>query len=372
MPTRYPDIMPHRDNGVAAERRLERLMACLPEDQTALIAGAAAVEDWSALLESAADHGVEDYLFRRLIRAGARPPEAVVAHFRRLQAAKAAWTLQLVAQLDRILDALAAAGIPAVALKGPILGERLYGAEGFRSSSDLDVLVAYGQVRSALAALAPLGYVADEAKLARALSGDHNVALDSASPPLELHFHLFRRFGVTLRADDFLARAVPYQTRRGRVVQVLSPEDEFLFLCVHAAAHGFARLAWLFDLKLLPAKHPAFDWDTLLQRAQARRVVTSVVFACALLRQRLGLETPVLSRLTPQQRQWLRVNERLFDQAMRRYNQPRRSFGAKLGFFVASNLYQSSLHDQWRSRFRFLGLTVLRTLQRRPPAPGEV
>ncbi|OYT73227.1 MAG: hypothetical protein CFK52_02890 [Chloracidobacterium sp. CP2_5A] len=371
MPTRYPDIMPHRDNGVLAERRLERLMACLPEDEAALAGGAAQVEDWPALLRSALDHGLEDYLFRRLIRVGARLPEALVASFRQVQARKAAWTLQLAAQLDRILDALTAADIPAVALKGPLLGERLYGADGFRSSSDLDVLVPYAGVRPALAALAPLGYRADETTLARALSGDHNVALDSASPPLELHFHLFRRFGVTLRSDEFLARAAPYQTRSGRVVRILTPEDEFLFLCVHAAAHSFARLAWLFDLKLLLAKHPALDWDLFLQRARDWRVTTSVAFACALLRQRLGADTPLLSRLTARQRQWLSVNERLFDQAMRRYNQPRDSFSDKLGFFVASNLYQSSLHDQWRSRARFLGLTALRALQGRSLAPGE-
>lgn len=346
-------------------------MACLPENEAALAAGAAEVNDWAALLESAVDHGLEDYLFRRLIRSGVCLPEAVVSRFRRLQTAKAAWTLQVTVQLDRVLDALTAAGIPSVVLKGPLLGERLYGADGFRFSSDLDVLIAYDHVRPALTALAALGYHTDETKLAYALAGDHNVVLDGVSPPLELHFHLFRRFGVTLHSDDFLARAVPYRTRRGRIVHVLSPEDEFLFLCIHAAAHSFARLAWLFDLKLLLGKHPAFDWDTLLWRAQAWRVTTSVVFTCALLRERLGVETPLLSRLTARQRQWLGVNQRLFDQAMRRYNRPRRSFGAKLGFFVASHLYQSSLHDQWRSRFRFLCLTVLRTLQGRRLTPGE-
>jgi hypothetical protein len=57
---------------------------------------------------------------------------------------------------------------------------------------------------------------------------------------------------------------------------------------------------------------------------------------------------------------------------MCRYNRPRRSLGAKIGFFLAAHLYQSSLHDRWQSRLRFLGLTVLRTLQRRQLAPGEV
>lgn len=346
-------------------------MARLPEDEAALVADAAAVEDWMGLFNSAVNHGVADYLFRRLIRLGVHVPDTVVAHFRCFQIAQAAWTLHLVTQLDRILDALTTAGIRAVMLKGPTLGERLYGADVGRPSTDLDVLVAYEQVRAALAALVPLGYVTDEATLSRALSGDHNVALDSVSPPLELHFHLFRRFGITLRSDEVLAQAQPYQTQRGRVVHVLSPEDEFLFLCVHAAAHSFARLGWLLDLKLLLAQSPHFDWESVLQRAQAWHVITSVAFACALLRQRLQCETPLLSQLTARQRRWLHVNEQLFDRAMRCYNRPRNSFGAKLGFFVAAHLYQSSLHDQWRSRLRFLSLAVLRTLQRRSLSPAE-
>lgn len=372
MPTCYPDIMPHRDNGVVAERQLERLMACLPEQEADLAPLAAEVTDWSALLVSAQQHGLEDYLFRRLIRAGAPLPDTTLAHFRLLQTHKAAWNLHLTTQMGRILDVLQASGIAAVPLKGPLLGERLYGGDGVRSSSDLDVLVPYLQVRPALAAVASLGYQTETATLERALARDHNIALDNIAPPLELHFHLFRRFGVTLRADDFLARAVPYRTQQGQLVRVLAPEDEFLFLCVHAAAHSFARLAWLFDLKLLLYRNPAFDWKTLWQRMQDWRVTTSVVFACALLRQRLHVETPVLSYLTAGQRRWLHLNQQLFDQAMRRYNRPRRSPGAKLGFFLAAHLYQSSLHDSWPSRLRFLGLTVLRTLQRRQLAPGDV
>ncbi|MGQ9897111.1 MAG: nucleotidyltransferase family protein [Acidobacteriota bacterium] len=364
--------MPHRDNGVVAERQLERLIACLPEWEAILADLADEIADWSALLTSSQQHGLEDYLFRRLIRVGVPLPEATLTRFRLIQVQKAVWTLQLTTQMERILDVLQAAGIAAIPLKGPLLGERLYGGGGLRSSSDLDVLIPYQQVHAALAALAGLGYQTNAATIGKALADDHNIALDNISPPLELHFHLFRRFGVTLRGDDFLARAVPYRTQRGRLIHTLAPEDEFLFLCVHAAAHSFVRLAWLFDLKLLLNHHSGFDWEILCQRAQDWRVTTAVVFACELLRQRLGVKTPLLSCLTARQRWWLQINQQLFDQTMRRHNLLRRSLGAKLSFFLAANLYQSSLHDSWQSRLRFLGLTVLRALQRQPLAAGEV
>ena len=37
--------------------------------------------------------------------------------------------------------------------------------------------------------------------------------------------------------------------------ECLAAEDEFVYLAVHAAAHGFVRLMWLYDLKLLCAKY---------------------------------------------------------------------------------------------------------------------
>ncbi len=66
--------------------------------------------------------------------------------------------LQLVSQ--RAMAALADAGIRSAALKGPLLGEAIYGDPGRRLSSDIDLLVATEQLRAAADVVRQLGYAA--------------------------------------------------------------------------------------------------------------------------------------------------------------------------------------------------------------------
>jgi len=62
------------------------------------------------------------------------------------------------AQLLRVLQTLDAAGVQAMPFKGPLWAELLYGDITLRSSSDLDLLVAYDQVAAAREALLHGGF----------------------------------------------------------------------------------------------------------------------------------------------------------------------------------------------------------------------
>jgi len=64
--------------------------------------------------------------------------------------------LQLVSL--RAVAMLADAGIRSAALKGPLLGEAVYGDSGRRPSSDVDLLVPPEQLRAAVEVLRGLGY----------------------------------------------------------------------------------------------------------------------------------------------------------------------------------------------------------------------
>jgi hypothetical protein len=58
----------------------------------------------------------------------------------------------------RIIAALSDAGIRSTALKGPLLGEAIYGQPGRRQSSDIDLLVATEQLSPAVEVVQRLGY----------------------------------------------------------------------------------------------------------------------------------------------------------------------------------------------------------------------
>lgn len=64
--------------------------------------------------------------------------------------------LQLVSK--RIMAALADAGISVSALKGPLLGEAIYGEPGRRPSRDIDLLVSTEQLSTAVEIVRQFGY----------------------------------------------------------------------------------------------------------------------------------------------------------------------------------------------------------------------
>jgi hypothetical protein len=158
------------------------------------------------------------------------------------------------ALLDELDAAFARDAIAAVALKGPLLAERLYSpTPSVRVTSDVDILVAENDLERAMAALAAVGYVPREGPDEERYRREHH-HLHLFHPnalPLELHFHAYRGFGRVLPAEPLIARRMLFIARGYRALGVLSAPDELVYLAVHAAAHRFERLGWLWDIKLL-------------------------------------------------------------------------------------------------------------------------
>src|SRR5262245_2235445 len=163
------------------------------------------------------------------------------------------WQAHLQGGLQQAVRVLTAAGIDACALKGPVLGRRLYAPEFVRHCMDIDLLVSPTAFPTASSALMAAGYVPEHGVSADyALRFSHHLGFTrEGSAPLELHFRAYAGFGVTVEADLLLSRARSYEVASGTTVLVPSPEDEFIYLAAHAAGHSFCRLVWLYDLKLL-------------------------------------------------------------------------------------------------------------------------
>lgn len=259
------------------------------------------VTDWGALFERAGKHGVEGALFDRLLQVGFALPPPVHAQAQMQRAFEQIEQGALYKALDAALVALHAAGVPSVALKGPVLAERIYPDPTQRISGDLDLLVAPGDLERATAALATTGYEAEaHGGVAGFRKHAHHIYLQRPrSPTIELHFRLSTSFGTTIPAAPFLERAQPYLTLRGPETRVLAPEDEFLFLAVHAAGHAFLVLSLLYDLKLYLQRRPDLDWEVITARARSCGVLTPLAFAVALLQDCLAVPVAAPAELTP-------------------------------------------------------------------------
>ena len=99
---------------------------------------------------------------------------------------------------SRMIGMLAEEGIRSAALKGPLLGEGIYGDAGRRLSTDVDLLVAPERLRDAVDVIRQLGYVAPRDYVdAEGLPVMHFVLLpDSLElPAVELHWrtHWYER-----------------------------------------------------------------------------------------------------------------------------------------------------------------------------------
>jgi hypothetical protein len=272
---------------------LDRLVAAIPDEPERFSALCAGVADWPALVESATRDGVLGIVRRELGRRDIPLPADAYALMERLHASESLWQANVIRAFDAALGALEAGGIRTAALKGPALVERFYPDPSLRCSSDLDILVAAADTDRAVAALEPLGYAVETGVSARyARRHHHHLHLSGRPPVIELHFRAYAGFGVTMTAEDLLDRARPHRTAGGARCLVLAPEDEALYLAVHAAGHCFDRLLWLYDLKLLVAHEPGIDWDVVATRARAIGVMAAFALAGDMLRRRLGVAIP--------------------------------------------------------------------------------
>jgi hypothetical protein len=281
--------------------RLERVLASVPDDPGAL-GGTLQGADWERLSNEAREHGVFTLLVRECQGASASVPVEVREDAVRLHAIASVWHAHLLASLDALGELFSAAKVPVVALKGPLLAERLYSEGALRASVDLDLLVAEEDLERAVAALDGAGWRADSGPTAAyARQHHHHLQLRrDGQPPLELHFRARVGFGTVVPAAELIARSSAVTSVPGRGLRLLALEDEIVYLAVHAAAHGFVRLMWLYDLKLLCRRHTLeIDWSKVVERARNVRTLTAVAFTCEMLRNRLNVKIPDLIELRP-------------------------------------------------------------------------
>ena len=263
-----------------ASEALLSLAASMPGDLDALRAASGKVEDWDSLARLTERNGLAGILWRELRRAGITPPPSTIRRFEEFVTLQRLRQPRLEESLAEATGALAGRGAQCVLLKGPFLGERIYGDAALRPSVDLDLLVAEADLDRAVVALDDAGWRIQGAASSRWLRRHHHHLhlCRPGAPDVELHFRALVGFGGILPAEDLLGRTSSSEFL-GKPVRLLAPEDEALYLAVHAAGHGLGRLLWLVDLKGLLVLHPGLDWGEVVARARACGIRSAAAFS---------------------------------------------------------------------------------------------
>ena len=177
--------------------------------------------------------------------------------------------------LLEIVSALDAVGIPSVPFKGPTLAQRVYKSIALRQFLDLDILVLPRHFERAVKVLLESGYEAlpnsdlttrEILRINR--RKDVSLVHPTSNVRIELHWKLSGSyFSMPLQLSHLWSRMDKTQLG-GMPISTLPFDDLFVYLCVHAARHGFERLEWVCDLNELIQSEEGVDWSRVRHHAR--------------------------------------------------------------------------------------------------------
>ena len=254
------------------------LAARVAPDEAAQARLAAILEggiDWDHLWRLGHLHEVLPLVVTSITALGGpvRPPEAGRPTRQRRRSATLLQNRSLLGELLTTLDAMTAAGVEAIPVKGLVLTEMLYGNLALRPAGDIDVLVRAQDLPAARDALRGLGYAQEAVP---AYEERHHPFHDAPyyrpgpfrHTALELHHGLSAPRQFKMDAASLWERSVTTELF-GRPLRVLGPEDTLLHLAVHRARAPL-RLRWLVDIaELMRRSGTDLDVGFLLSQARA-------------------------------------------------------------------------------------------------------
>ena len=216
--------------------------------------------DPERFLEAAARHGVAPLLVYELDRTKMLDqwPAAVREPLVRA-ARRQVWVeTRHRSELQQVLRAIGAIGVPALLMKGAALAYLSYPDPCFRPRYDTDLMVRKDDMPSVARAMRSLGY-----SRSNLTSGDlvmpqcQFVRDDDRRGPVHAYdFHWKMAipvlFADVLSFDEVAARAIEVPALGARA-RALGRVDALLLACIHRVAHhhGDERLLWLYDIHLL-------------------------------------------------------------------------------------------------------------------------
>jgi hypothetical protein len=190
-----------------------------------------------------------------------------------------------------LLRAFEQAGIDAVALKGLALIARYYRDPGLRPMADVDLLLHPSDVARATELAARLDWHPRQRPTAAFRRVKHAGPFDHPTGvACDIHWRVFAEAGGG--SDDDLRAAAETVTFQETRLRILSPTDQLLHVCAHAARWGeVPAIRWVADAVLILRDGP-IEWQRFLAQTARRRFTLRMRLMLAYLRQALDVAIP--------------------------------------------------------------------------------
>ena len=244
-------------------------------------------EDLSGLVHRAIAHGLPNDW-----------PAAFVDRLARRARLDAALELARGHEIQRVLDALALAGVRAVLFKGTALAYSRYAHPALRPRGDTDLLVPRKDLDAAGAALTALGYAVSETSGGDVLFRQvefHRRDAHGVVHAFDVHWQISNQERFARMFDD------DELWRRAEAVEALGPHaraagaaDALLISCVHPVMHhrDDDRLIWSYDTHVIASAMDAGQWSSFVELARAKAVAAICLHGLAQARAHFGTTMP--------------------------------------------------------------------------------
>lgn len=201
---------------------------------------------------------------------------------------------RLLAAASPALEALTAAGIRVLVLKGAALAWTVYETPALRPIGDVDILVQPDDVPKARAMLTDRGWL--PLRTVREADVMTRHALDYRKPPygaIDLHWHLHHECCWPDADAAIWRRALPFPGEP-RGLLMLCPADQLSQTCIHGVRWSPVHSAhWIADAAhIIRRSGAALDWSVVVEESRRRRMALQVREALRLVQDRARVEIP--------------------------------------------------------------------------------
>ncbi len=228
--------------------------------------------DWEAFYARAMKNRVYPIVYRNIKDHLFIVDEQVVKRMEAAVIKNQLRALILTQELIRVAGSLEQEGIKVMVLKGAPLSRSLYHDISLRASRDLDILVAPNDIDKADSLLSKLEFVKDDinkdltVKQTRLIRKRfHHFSYTSTSGiNLELHWRLSSDYIVSFK--ELWSSNIEVELY-GSKINVLSYEQNLLYLILHGSKHGWKRTRWLTDIYDM-IRANSLNWVYIRNRAE--------------------------------------------------------------------------------------------------------
>lgn len=234
--------------------------------------------DWQYILDCSTNHRISHLVYSNILKfIDKKVTTDVLESFKKISIENTRKALLLTSSLIKIANDLNGLGITAMALKGPLLSQLLYGNTSARDYSDLDLLIRKEDLNTVKEYLYKNGFKQqfdltqsqDDYYLNSGYYYFNFISVEK-SIIVDLHWSTHSpNYSFSRGLDYFICNQQTVEINKFKF-NTLRPEDVLMELCIHTAKHNYSSLIWLSDIANTLSIFPAMDYDYVKTEAEKR------------------------------------------------------------------------------------------------------